>query len=486
MADEDLLQKVHGLEDLDLAALLCLVSREHCIVSTEPDELDTLVEELQLVASHTFNLSSALVDCTPHTTLDDLAASIQLRPTTPPPPPQPSQLQPPTPRTPSASPLRRRGTDASYLHSGGGGGVVGRTATPTTPRHQSPFSTTTLLSPPPQIANVVLAKNLDRAPKDVQIQCLELLRTRRILTRTSVQTAPKQFLFVAVLGSAGAGRLVSHLIDFFYVSHWHDPEDGFAHLEELEEREGGKGGEGEEYNNNNNNNNNSSSSSRNRRRRRKGGETASIDSASSVVHRRSTADSMSAPALITSTSTSASASASRPGPSRSSATYVNREDQMTTTTTTPADQVSLSSSRASSSSFTFPSISESDIATLAARARQVSQDVDVLRYQMNIVSFLRMHRAVAPGGGGATPLATKHLDQLAKCLAALHGLDYVTPSLVALAVKKIYPHRIRIAAPGQERSMQWGSDLSAIEALLEGMDAEYVIEDVLSLVEAPL
>ncbi|KAI1801388.1 hypothetical protein F4811DRAFT_534712 [Daldinia bambusicola] len=475
MADEDLLQKVHGLEDLDLAALLCLVSREHCIVSTEPDELDTLIEELRLVASHTFNLSSALVDCTPHTTLDDLAASIQLRPATPPPQPS-SQLQPSTPRTPSTS-LRRRGTDSSYLHNGNG-----RTATPTTPRHQNPFSAP--LPSPPQIANVILAKNLDRAPKDVQIQCLELLRTRRILTRTSVQTAPKQFLFVAVLESAGAGRLVSHLNDFFYVSHWHDPEDGFAHLEEREEREEeererekekGKEGERGEYHNNSNNG-----------RRRKGGETASLDSASSVVHRRSTADSMSVPALITSpsTSASASASASRPGgPSRSSATYVNRDDQMTTT----SDQISLSGSHmSSSSSFTFPSISESDIATLATRARQVSQDVEVLRYQMNIVSFIRMHRAVAPGGGGATPLATKHLDQLAKCLAALHGLDYVTPSLVALAVKKIYPHRIRIAAPGQERSMQWGSDLSAIEALLEGMDAEYVIEDVLSIVEAPL
>ena len=40
MADEDLLRRIHELEDLDLAALLCLISREHCIVSTEPAELD--------------------------------------------------------------------------------------------------------------------------------------------------------------------------------------------------------------------------------------------------------------------------------------------------------------------------------------------------------------------------------------------------------------------------------------------------------------
>ncbi|KAG4218346.1 hypothetical protein PC116_g33174, partial [Phytophthora cactorum] len=130
-----------------------------------------------------------------------------------------------------------------------------------------------------------------------------------------------------------AGRLVSHLNDFFYVSHWHDPEDGFAHLEEQEEEETEED--------------------------RKGGETASLDSASSVV-RRSTADSMSIPVLT---------STPRPGPSRSSATYVNREDQMTGT-----DQISLSSSRASS--FAFPSITESDIATLALQARQVNQDVE--------------------------------------------------------------------------------------------------------------
>ncbi|KAI0112693.1 hypothetical protein F4776DRAFT_346490 [Hypoxylon sp. NC0597] len=419
MADEDLLSRIHGLEDLDLAALLCLISREHCIVSTEPDELDNLVEELRLVASQTFSLQSAVVDCTPHTTLDDLAIAIQL----PPPTPQP-HLQPrsPGPRSPSVSPLRRRGTESSYLH--------GYSAATT--EKQYPATATT----PPQIANVILAKNLDRAPKDVQIQCLELLRTRRILTRTSVQTAPKQFLFVAVLETGGAARLVSHLNDLFYVSHWHDPEDGFAHLEE-------QATDGDEFGG------------------RKGGETASLDSASSVV-RRSFAESTTAP---------------QPSRSRSTNNFKGGDRA------TADDGSSLAPS---SSSSVFPSISESDIASLALLARQVNMDVGVLRYLMNIITFLRMHRAVAPGGGGVTPQATKHFEQLSKCLGALHGLDYVTPSLVGLAVKKVYPHRIRIVTPERERSMQWGSDLAAVEALLEGVNAEYVIEDVLSLVEPPL
>lgn len=49
MADEDLLHRVHSLSDLELAQLLCLISRQHALISTVPDVLDDLVEELQLV-----------------------------------------------------------------------------------------------------------------------------------------------------------------------------------------------------------------------------------------------------------------------------------------------------------------------------------------------------------------------------------------------------------------------------------------------------
>lgn len=49
MADEELLDRVHSLSDLELAALLCLVDRENCLISTPPEALDGLVAELQLV-----------------------------------------------------------------------------------------------------------------------------------------------------------------------------------------------------------------------------------------------------------------------------------------------------------------------------------------------------------------------------------------------------------------------------------------------------
>ncbi|KAI2608237.1 uncharacterized protein GGS25DRAFT_266309 [Hypoxylon fragiforme] len=427
MADEDLLRRIHGLGDLDLAALLCLTSREHCIVTTDAPELDGLVEEVRLVASQTFNLPSVIVNCTRYTTLDDLAAAILLPPPTPKAHQSFSPGPKPNPRDPTASPLRRPGTESSSYFR---------------PGHHSRNSshgTTSAMTVPPQIANVIVAKNLNLAPKDVQIQCLELLRTRRILTRTSVQTAPKQFLFVAVLETNGAARLVSHLNDFFYISHWHDPEDGFAHQEDGEYDTGYSDSTGQD--------------------------SPSLNSESSVV-RRSITD-----------STAAAFTSTPRGPR-------TRGPDNLRLNTNVRDSISGVSFRSTSS--IFPSLSESDIATLAQLALSVHQDIEVLRYQMNIVTFLRMHRAVAPGGSCASPHATKHFGHLAKCLAALHGLDYVTPSLVALAAKKIYPHRIRIVDPARERSMQWGSDLSAVEALLEGVAPEDVVEDVLAEVGAPL
>ncbi|TDZ29733.1 hypothetical protein C8035_v004245 [Colletotrichum spinosum] len=371
MADERLLlTKVHGLSDLELAALLCLVNREHCIVSTPPVALNELVEELQLIATKIFGLKCAVVDCTPQTSLEDFASSILT----------PQSLA----AARSGSPLRTR--NESYFSRAGISPLTSVTASsPTGPGTAGNSS----------IANVVVARNLDRAPKTVQIQVLELLRTRRIFTRTSVQTAPKQFLFIAALGSESGGQahVTLHLNDYFFIAHWHDPDDGFPNLDEAYDAADGA-------------------------------ETASTES----VLKKSTHGDV--PPL--------------------------------------ADD---------------PLFSEGDIAALAKLSREVQIEVDVTRYQMNVVSYLRMHRAVA---GGIEPSATKHFEQLLKCLAPLHSLDFVTPALVHLAARKVYLHRVRIVHPRQERSMQWGSQLEAIESILEGISPEDVIEDVLSMVAAPL
>ncbi|MCJ1337960.1 hypothetical protein MMC09_003244 [Bachmanniomyces sp. S44760] len=124
-----------------------------------------------------------------------------------------------------------------------------------------------------------------------------------------------------------------------------------------------------------------------------------------------------------------------------------------------------------------------DIETLMDLRDAAVISPEIVRYLQNVVTFLRIHRAV---DGGISPAATKHFKLLVKSLAPLHSLDFVTPSLVALAARKIYRHRIHITAPEDERSMQYGSNLAAVAALLEGVTAEGIIEEVLASVEAPL
>lgn len=424
MADKHILDKVHGLSNVELACLLSLISNEHCIISTPADSLDELVTELQLISERTFGLKSAVVECTPHTTLEEFASSLLLHP---------HAFSPTTNR--SISPyLSRRGHDSyfptshapGHLHQiqGGHGHGHGHTSSahnylPSSPL--TPISTT----PGPshsQIANVILAKNLDQAPKAVQIQALELLRTHRIFTRTSVQTAPKTFMLVAVLGaeSGGESRVTAHLNDFFYVAHWVDPdEEGFAHLDGDDESS-------------------LSSSGRQGNGGRDDGDDASIASTASVVKRHSRASG----SLFRSPKVLSTATFSKP-----------------------------------------PVFSMPDISQLRQLALRVSVDIDVTRYQMNVISFLRLHRAV---GSGVTPQATRHFETLMKSLAPLHGLDYVTPALVGLAARKVYLHRIKIVEPARERSMQWGSDLGAIQRFLEGWGPEDVLEDVLGMIAVPV
>jgi len=373
MADESLFDRVHELTDLELAALLSLINREHCLISTPEYALDDLVAELQLIATKTFGLTPVVIDCDANTTLETFARALLI---------PGSQSNGDSTPTYSAFSSRLE----SYFTA--------------TSRYSRPAASS--IPGPLRIANVILAKNLDQAPVSVQIQALELLRTRRIFTRTSVQTAPKQFLFIPVLGadSGGQARVSKHLNDFLFVAHWHDPELGFVNVEDEQ-------------------------------------------------------DEVDAPVTDDGTDDDTASTGS-----------------VVKKATTPVGASSVEAL-----------ISESEIDYLANLSKKVQVDVDVVRYQMNIISFLRMHRAVADG---ISPAATKHFERLTRCLAPLHKLDYVTPALVGLAARKVYLHRISITPPNKERSMQWGSKLEAVEAVLADVGPEEVIDDVLELVTAPI
>lgn len=315
----------------------------------------------------------------------------------------------------------------------------------------------------PQIANIIIAKHLDRAPKAVQIQALELLRTRRIFTRTSVQPAPKQFLFIALVGAASGGqaRVTKHLNDFFYISHWHDSdEDGFPHLDrdyngEQDYDDDGESSDADIYDLHD--------------------DGASTNSGSSVVKKT--------PAIGIG---GGSGSGFSPSLSSSSLRRKQKQKQPQQLTEDYDYTSNTNNQQQQPPPAPIPVLNESDISHLARQTQHVRVDIEVTRYQMNIIAFLRMHRAVAAAGGGISPFATKHFDQLMKSLAPLHGIDYVTPSLVALAVRKIYLHRIEIVShPLGERSVQWGGEVAAIGTLLGGVGPEEVIEDVLGMVGVP-
>ncbi|MCJ1457669.1 hypothetical protein MMC28_008038 [Mycoblastus sanguinarius] len=352
MDSSKLVERVQELTDVELAILLSLIADQHCIIKTEEASSASLEEEIQLIASNVFGLSHTVLHCSNSTTLEDFSDGILV----------------------DAAP--DYGLDEKEVEDGPDS-VQG------SPRRKRPRSR--------GIANIVIITGLPMANDQVQVQALELLRTRRIFTHTSVHTAPKMFVLV-ILNSSADPRLVHHLNDQIFISHYHDPEDGFANLEQ-------------------------------------GSEWVEDDRASlSSVVRRSAVQ----------------------GP-----TSLGR-----------------------------PSLfAEAEIRHLAVLGHNVTVSAEAKSYLQNIVTFLRMHRAV---GGGVSPRATQHFDRLVKCLAPLHGLEFVTPSLVSLAARKIYPHRIAISSPENERSMQYGSDLAAIALILEGVRPEDVVEDVLEQVEVPL
>lgn len=130
-----------------------------------------------------------------------------------------------------------------------------------------------------------------------------------------------------------------------------------------------------------------------------------------------------------------------------------------------------------------PVISVGEVERLRASISEVKTSAEVSAYMYNIIIHMRLHRYVA---GGVSALATRHFRAIVHALAPLHNLAYIPPSLVDLAARKVYAHRIVLATSKTERSLQWGSDTKAVEEALRGVTVEDAIESVIASVEAPL
>ncbi|KAK3680042.1 hypothetical protein LTR78_000419 [Recurvomyces mirabilis] len=336
--------RLQQLSDLDLAVLVSLASGQHCICSSPSHLGKDLRNELVLTCRETFGLQTAIINCSRKTTVDEFSEAILVE-------------------SIDTFEDAEEGQDKANNHAGS---PPRQNIRPSA--NPGKFSSLTNALDDRRIADVVIAMHLDVASESVQVQTLELLRTKRIFTRTAMHSAPRDFLLIVVASKRGA-RLSHHLNDMFGMSHFHGAEDGLPHLE-------------------------------------------------------------------------------------------SREDV-----------------------YSLPSFTRGELRTLQEQTVNVRLTGEVDAYLHNIVIFLRQSRYV---NGGVTAAATRHLRAVAKALAPLHGLDYVPPSLVTLAAKKVYPHRLILATAETERTLRYGSDPDAIREVLRGITVEDVIEEVIAGVDTPL
>ncbi|CAK3795977.1 unnamed protein product [Lecanosticta acicola] len=335
--------RLQDLGDLELGLLVSLVAGEHCIFATAPETISGLEQEIRLICTETFGLHPVTIECSRKTTVDEFNDGLLIQ------------------------------VDDTFDDTRDRHGLVARPATSVN------FASTKDSTGPRlgsvvdnledrRIADVIIATGLDSADEHVQVQAFELLRSRRIFTRSSMHVAPKDLLFIAILSKPEA-RLTRHLNDSFCMYHFHGADDGLPHLE------------------------------------------------GSVI----------------------------------------RGEQ--------------------------PTFLSGDIKLLKQLTDEVLLSAEIAQYLHNVVVFMRNSRYIK---SGVTATATRQLRIISRALAPLHGMNYVPPSLVALAARKIYPHRLVLATAENEKSLLWGSDPEAIKQLLDGVTVEDVIEEVLASLEAPL
>ena len=148
-----LVEKVQTLSDLELAVLICLIAEQHCIIQTEHELLENVEEELKLVRAK-FTQRSPIAD---PIRLQQLSSASHGQCS--------SATSRPLLTTLAAEFLYRTVFQFTSL-SGSPKRAEGRT-------QRKPDDLAQLDNG--RIANIVIAKNLNRASSQVQIQALEVL-----------------------------------------------------------------------------------------------------------------------------------------------------------------------------------------------------------------------------------------------------------------------------------------------------------------------
>lgn len=130
MDSPDLLARVQSLDDLELAILLCLMSGNHGIIQTDSDSVAALQHELLLAGRRSFGLTATSFQCSADMTLEEFTSHL----------------------------LVEKSSLADSLDYAGNDGVC--------------------------IPNLVVVRDLASAGRHIQIQALELARSKRIFTHS--------------------------------------------------------------------------------------------------------------------------------------------------------------------------------------------------------------------------------------------------------------------------------------------------------------
>lgn len=120
---------------------------------------------------------------------------------------------------------------------------------------------------------------------------------------------------------------------------------------------------------------------------------------------------------------------------------------------------------------------------LRTKDREVVIVPEIRRYMYDIIIHIRCHRCVSTG---FPTRSIADIELLSRCLCLLFDREFVIPTIVKLACRKLVPFKITMVEPELEPTLQYGSDQELVKELMARMTPKMVLEDVLRKVAPPL
>ncbi|GIJ99740.1 hypothetical protein Aspvir_003743 [Aspergillus viridinutans] len=206
---EDISSLISDLSDLEVALLVSLAVHEHCLIETTNDCIHDVAKELALICSSIFGRTCKILECSSATSLEDFYSEILVSDV--------FQANAPYSRP-------RKGAESLSIHHN-----------TTEPRDGTRSPGLRNVFGDKRVVDVVVAKNFNYVDEGIQLHALELMRSKRLNTNHGPIEARPNFLFVPLVVRSSDQlhpRLNHHLNDHLILSHFHDPTDGYVHLEE--------------------------------------------------------------------------------------------------------------------------------------------------------------------------------------------------------------------------------------------------------------